>query len=196
MCCGMNTASRIRPGISLTSIGRGTMAAVTHPAASVASAPIDRRASIIGSVNVIASATRAYAGHDDRMMSPAAAATAIHATSPATTASTAFPIPLRIRRKPKEGRRSASWKNRPHGSLCRRPERLSRHLRDDRAEEWRPEHARAGDDRQQRLHGEILRQQVEQTAGEEARADQPSGDLPQAVALHPLPFLDDAAAFD
>jgi hypothetical protein len=50
---------------------------------------------IIGRVNVIASATLAYAGHDDRMMSPAIVTTAIHTTSPATTARSAFPIPLR-----------------------------------------------------------------------------------------------------
>ena len=49
------------------------MAVVTHPAASVARAPIDSRASSIGSVNVIASATLAYAGHDERMINPAAA---------------------------------------------------------------------------------------------------------------------------
>jgi hypothetical protein len=53
---GMKAMSRITPGIR-RAITDGVMTAVTYPAASVAAAPIARRASIIGSVNVIASAT-------------------------------------------------------------------------------------------------------------------------------------------
>src|SRR5215831_9054430 len=59
--------------------------AVTIPIATVARAPIERRAIIIGKVNVIALATLAYAGHDTRMIKPAIVATIIHTASPATT---------------------------------------------------------------------------------------------------------------
>lgn len=44
MCCGMKATSRISPGISRTSNDDGAINAVTHPAATVAIAPIDRRA--------------------------------------------------------------------------------------------------------------------------------------------------------
>jgi hypothetical protein len=74
--------------MSLTSIERDVIAVVIHPAASVASAPIARRASIIGSVNVIASATLAYAGHDDRKINPATTTIAIHTATPAMTPAT------------------------------------------------------------------------------------------------------------
>ena len=61
------------------------MHAVTNPIETVAKAPIERRTIIIGNVNVIASATLAYAGHVSRMMSPATTAMASQAASPVTT---------------------------------------------------------------------------------------------------------------
>jgi hypothetical protein len=59
MCWGMKAKRSRRPGANLTSVDRFAMAAVTNPAAMVPRAPIVSRAIIIGSVNVMASATRA-----------------------------------------------------------------------------------------------------------------------------------------
>src|SRR5262245_55998797 len=84
-CTGMNPASRSTPGIRTVSVDRGTIMAVTNPVARVATAPVASRANIIGKVNVIASATLAYAGHDARMIEPATVAIVIQAASPATT---------------------------------------------------------------------------------------------------------------
>src|SRR4029453_1095689 len=61
------------------------MTAVANPAATVARAPVARRASIIGNVNVMASATLAYSGHALRMMMPATLTMITHTASPATT---------------------------------------------------------------------------------------------------------------
>jgi hypothetical protein len=82
----MKAMSRITPGISLAAADRGTMNAVRNPAATVARAPIDRRAAIIGRVNVMAAATLAYAGHERRMISPITITTLTQTASPATTA--------------------------------------------------------------------------------------------------------------
>src|SRR5262245_29303723 len=81
----MKPMSRSTPGINLVSLGFGTIAAVTVPAAIVASAPIERRAKSIGRVNVMASATLAYAGQDVRMIAPTTPTTVTHTASPATT---------------------------------------------------------------------------------------------------------------
>jgi hypothetical protein len=61
-----NDARQQRRELGSSCDGRGD-----HPAATVATAPMPRRAIIIGSVNVIASATLAYAGHAARMITPA-----------------------------------------------------------------------------------------------------------------------------
>src|SRR5262245_45159947 len=72
------------PGISFA-MADGAITALTIPIAMVARAPIERRAIIIGKVNVIALATLAYAGHDTRMIKPATVATITHTANPATT---------------------------------------------------------------------------------------------------------------
>jgi len=87
----MNPSSSTTPGSS-DSRKRRVMTVATHPAASVATAPIERRAIIIGSVNVIASATLAYAGHALRRITPATVASATQTTSPATTPTTLLTI--------------------------------------------------------------------------------------------------------
>src|SRR6516162_268616 len=98
MCTGMNPTSRSAPGISLASIDRGAIMAVTSPAARVARAPIKRRAISIGKVNVIASATLAYAGHDRRMIAPTTVTTVIHIASPATTPKDFFAMSVPLER--------------------------------------------------------------------------------------------------
>jgi hypothetical protein len=93
----MKMTSMSTPGINLT-MTDFAIAAVTIPIAMVAIAPIERRAIIIGNVNVIALATLAYAGHDTRMMKPATVATITHTPSPATTPTMFFVIPPPLER--------------------------------------------------------------------------------------------------
>jgi len=62
------------------------MDAVTSPAARVATTLIESRATSIGRVKVIAVATLAYAGHDDRMIWPIAITIITQTTRPAITA--------------------------------------------------------------------------------------------------------------
>ena len=80
----MNARSRTTPDSSVATIDRREMAVVIDPMTTVAIAPSERRATIIGSVNVIASATLAYAGHAAIMIKPATATTITHTASPAT----------------------------------------------------------------------------------------------------------------
>ena len=77
--------SRSTPGISLASMDWGAIMAATSPVARLARAPIERRAVSIGTVNVIAAATLAYAGHDRRMTVPATITIVTHTISPAAT---------------------------------------------------------------------------------------------------------------
>jgi hypothetical protein len=98
----MKPTSRSIPGSSVASIDLGTMAAVTSPVARVAKAPIERRAASIGTVNVIAAATLAYAGHESRRMVPATITMVTQTNSPATTPRIFFDIffvPLNDRRQ-------------------------------------------------------------------------------------------------
>jgi hypothetical protein len=85
MCSGMNARSRTTPDNRVAGVDPLATTVVEYPIASVAHAPIARRAPIMGSVNVIASATLAYAGHAERMMTPAAATMITHTASPAIT---------------------------------------------------------------------------------------------------------------
>jgi len=80
----MKASSNSTPGIRRATPERAMRAAM-KPIEIVASAPIERRAIIIGSVNVIASATVAYAGQDERMMRPARVATSSQAARPTIT---------------------------------------------------------------------------------------------------------------
>ena len=82
-------ASGSTPGNHRASVDR-VSAAVTQPAARVATAPIVKRAIIIGSVNVIESATLAYADHVARRIAPAAMALPTNTAKPAITPTARF----------------------------------------------------------------------------------------------------------
>src|SRR5262245_20655839 len=107
MCTGMNPTSRTTPGISLAIVDGGAMTAAASPVASVATTPIESRANSIGRVNVILSATLAYAGHDTRMIAPATVTTIIHTASSATTPRIFLAIVVPLERSEMRVRESA-----------------------------------------------------------------------------------------
>jgi hypothetical protein len=87
----MKATNMSTPGVTLAATD-GATAAVTIPIAMVASAPIERRAIIIGRVKVIALATLAYAGHEARIIKPATVAAITQTANPAITPRTFFAI--------------------------------------------------------------------------------------------------------
>jgi hypothetical protein len=97
MCWGTNATTSSRPAVTVASTERRAMTAAVHPAPTVANAPIERRANIIGNVNVMASATRAYSDHALRMIRPATTAIAIHTANPAMTPRMSLAIPVSSR---------------------------------------------------------------------------------------------------
>jgi hypothetical protein len=89
----MKKSSRSTPHANVANVDRLAMIAVTHPATKVARAPMARRASIIGRVKVMASATAVYSRHAPRMITPTMVTMTIHTATPATTPRNLLAIP-------------------------------------------------------------------------------------------------------
>src|SRR5262252_3169407 len=90
MWMGTNDTSRMAPSNSVAVVAFGATNAVMRAAASRVTALIASRATSIGSVNAIDSATAAYCGHAARRINPLTVTRRIHATRPAITASVIF----------------------------------------------------------------------------------------------------------